>query len=196
MVTSMTGETTIRPRRYSLWYCALVAAVLVVPIFVTLYWLAIPLGLTLAVTIGLAAVLVLGLVAALRYLAVRTVISERTVTVTPFWGRRRSFDIDAVMRTIVLQLKRDGGSRPFTQLFAMGRDGLLLRMHGEFWSDDAIDLFAARMVTAPVQHLEDPLTLEDVQLTNASALAWYERRPLTAALSRRRQRAASTQAPG
>lgn len=188
MATSMTGETTIRPRRFSLWYCALVAGVLVVPIFITLYWLALPADLGGAVTIGLGAVLLLALVAALRYLAVRTVVSDGTVTVTPYWGRQRMFRTDEVTRTIVMQLKRDGGAHAFTQLFVFGRDGrLLLRMRGEFWADDAIDTLASRMVTAPVQHLEDAMTLEDVQRSKPTALAWYERPP-TSILARRPRR--------
>ncbi|WP_166980509.1 hypothetical protein [Paramicrobacterium fandaimingii] len=176
--TALMDSTVVRTRRSLLWQGLLVVAVIAVPLLLTLYWLAVPVGAgwwVLAAQVLLMAVLV---VVGVRFAMMKVSISASRLGVVPFLPRSRDVELIDVARAIVLRLRRPGATEPVLQMFVLDGEGaLLLRMRGEFWTDESINRVASRLVTAPVEHVQNTVTLDELQRSNPDMLTWFERRP-------------------
>ncbi|PFG30552.1 hypothetical protein ATJ78_1485 [Paramicrobacterium agarici] len=175
---ALMDTTVVRVRRSLLWQGLLVVCAIALPLLLTLYWLAIPVGAGWWV-LGAQALLMIALVVAgVRYASMRVTVSAAELMIVPFLSGSRNVELADVARAIVLRLRRTGGTDPVTQMFVLDADGaLLLRMRGEFWEDDAINTIASRLVTAPVEHVQNAVTLDELQRSNPDMLTWFERRP-------------------
>jgi hypothetical protein len=86
--------------------------------------------------------------------------------------------VERIARAVLLDLHRTLAAEPRRQLFVLDTDGrVLLRMRGDYWSTESIHSVAEHLVTVPVEHVENALTLEELQRTNPLMLYWFERRP-------------------
>jgi len=171
-------SVVVRARRSALWQGVLIACALAIPMLATLYWLAIPAGRGWWVFGVMVAAVLAIVVVALRYTAMSVKVTDADLVVEPFLPGTRSIPLREVARAIVLRLRRNGATEPVTQMFVLDRDGsLLLRMRGEHWSDEAINNVASRLVTAPIEHLQSTVSLDELQRSNPDMLDWFERRP-------------------
>ncbi|MCW4458708.1 hypothetical protein [Microbacterium sp. MPKO10] len=176
--SALMDATVVRVRRSLLWQGLLIVCVIAIPLLLTLYWLAIPAGAGWWVLAAQVLLMIALLVIGIRYAGMRVTVTASELVTVPFLPGSRSFELADVARAIVLQLRRSGGTDPVTQMFVLDDEGaLLLRMRGEFWADDAINSIAARLVTAPVEHMQNTVTLDELQRTNPDMLTWFERRP-------------------
>lgn len=157
-----------------------IAAVLAlsVPVLLALYWLTIPTGQWFWVAVAQAFVVASLIYAIIRYRRVR-------ITVTPthliehrfFWGRTE-VPFDDIDRIVMLEMHRTMASQSRLQMFVLGRSGRpLVRMRGEYWSRNGINRIASHLSMAPIEHIDHPVTLDELQVTRPEMLYWFERRP-------------------
>lgn len=149
------------------------------PILLVLFWLTIPDGTWPMVAAATVAVLLLVAYAVVQYFRIAVIVTPTRLVERTFFAGTRRIPVDKVARAVLLDLHRTLAAEPRRQLFVLDADGrVLLRMRGDFWSTRSIHDVASHLVTVPVEHVEDALTLEELQRTNPLMLYWFERRPL------------------
>jgi hypothetical protein len=146
------------------------------PIFAVLYWIMIPTGTWLWV-VNAQIVTMLACAAALigahrAYVRVGpTGFSARGVL-----GHVRTVGTPTVASVILVDLYRSDALDTRPQLFVVGHRGeLLLRMRGQFWTQEALDIVADEL-GAPVVRVAEPLTLLDLNRWKPGLVPWFERR--------------------
>ena len=149
-----------------------------VPILVVLYWLTIPTGAWVWVAVAQAVILVAMILSTVRFLRVRvSITTTHLLERRCFFGTTRS-PLDSIARVIMLELHRTMASQSRLQLFVLDSGGLpLLRMRGEYWSRNSINRIASHLTMAPIEHIDHPVTLDELQATRPEMLYWFERRP-------------------
>lgn len=171
---------TFRPRTQLLTQLGIGTAVLTVPVFLVLYFIAAPAG-----NWGL--VLALQLVV-MAVIAVVTVSTRNVYVELHDWGvedhwpfgftrRVQAADVDTIL---LVDFYVGSAMETVPQLFAVdGNDRLVMRMRGQIWSRTALQQVAARLA-APVVHAPVPMTLSDFSRIEPQLLSWFERRPFWA----------------
>ena len=146
------------------------------PIFAVLYWIMIPTGMWLWVA-SLQFVTMLACVAALlgahrAYVRVGpSGLCERNIL-----GRVTTTDASMVGSVILLDLYRGDTLDTQPQLFVVGHHGeALLRMRGQFWTQEDMDSVADEL-GAPIVRVAEPLTLLDLNRWKPGLVHWFERR--------------------
>ncbi|TFD54598.1 hypothetical protein E3T55_04065 [Cryobacterium frigoriphilum] len=149
------------------------------PIFAVLYWLMIPSGTWLWVASAqLVTTLICGAALLGAYRAYVRVgpagLSERGVL-----GHVSTVGVSDIANVILVDLYRSDALDTQPQLFVVGHSGeLLLRMRGQFWTQEAMDTVADEL-GAPVVRVSEPLTLLDLNRWKPAMLYWFERRHVT-----------------
>ena len=181
MTETATNSTTVtvRVRRSLLAQGILALLALSVPIMIVLYWLTIPAG-TWGWVIGAQLVLLVAvLIAAYRYTRVSITVTPTTISEVRFFGgvtRTKIADID---RVIMLEMHRTMASQSRLQMFVLNADGRpVLRMRGEYWTRNSINRIAAQLSSVPIEHIDHPVTLDELQTSRPEMLYWFERRPI------------------
>jgi hypothetical protein len=149
------------------------------PIFAVLYWIMIPTGLWLWVAsaqfvtmLACAAVLIGAHCAYVR-------VGPSGFSVRGILGHVRTVGSSAVATVILVDLYRSDALDTQPQLFVVGHRGeLLLRMRGQFWTQEALDVVADEL-GAPVVRVAEPLTLLDLNRWKPRLMPWFERRHVT-----------------
>ena len=179
MTTTETTSVTVRVRRSLLAQGIAALLALSIPIMIVLYWLTIPAG-TWG-WVGAAQVLVLAavLVAAYRYTRVSITVTPTTAIEVRFFGGETRTNIADIERVIMLEMHRTMASQSRLQMFVLDAAGKpLLRMRGEYWSRNSINRIAAQLSAAPIEHIDHPVTLDELQTSRPEMLYWFERRPI------------------
>lgn len=172
----MNQDIVLRPHKRIVRETFLVFLAFCAPTFTVLYWLNAPNGAWLPVLIAQIVVTlayVLSMIAARRVMILvdATGISERG-----FLRRYTTFPHATVARVVLLNLYASGSLDTNLQLFATDDDGrLLVRMRGQFWSDDDMELLADSL-DVPVVRVPEPVTLADLNRLRPELLYWFERR--------------------
>lgn len=175
---TLTAAKTVHVRRSVLWQGLAVSLALAVPTLATLYWLAIPANAFWWVFGAQTLFLACGLLTIVRYFRARVTVVNDELTEVSFFGPTHHTPMSSIGRAIVMSLKRNASMKPTTQMFVLDNNGaLVLRMRGEYWTDDDINSIAERLVTVPVEHIQGTVTLDELQRTNPDMLYWFERRP-------------------
>jgi hypothetical protein len=168
---------TVALRPHHDLYAQILVAILalVAPIFVVLYWLAIPAdGWRGVLAAQLVLTALLGVVVASVYLMATSVDGERCTRRT-LLGRLRVVPFEQVGRVIRLDLVRSGSLTVQPQLFLLDHEGaLLLRMRGQCWSPEAMEGVIHR-VGAPILRVTEPMTLLELNHRHPHLLSWFER---------------------
>ncbi|MEP6481642.1 MAG: hypothetical protein ABJA94_06500 [Rhodoglobus sp.] len=153
------------------------------PVFVTLYVLTIPDGVwrvVLGVHVFVTIVIALG---ALAFLKVGIWVGAEGLRERGYFGRTAHFPIVDIGSTILAQTFSGGGTESLPQLFVRGHDGrTLVRMRGEFWSKETIDVVVATL-DVPHETLNDAVSREELRSNYPDLLYWFEERPVVAALA-------------
>ena len=169
---------TVHVRRRLLGQGLVAVLSLTAPILLVLFWLTIPDGPWPAVVAAAIAVVLLFAYATVQYFRVAVVVTPTLLVERTFFSGTRRIPIDKVARAVLLDLHRTLAAEPRRQLFVLDADGrVLLRMRGDYWSTHSIHEVASHLVTVPVEHVENALTLDELQRTNPLMLYWFERRP-------------------
>lgn len=176
---TLASPRTIRVhvRRSVLLQGALVCFALTIPTLVTLYWLAIPAGLGAWVLALQILVMAASIVSVVQFLRASVSVTETELVEVGFFGPVHRAPISEIGRAIILPFGRYATAKPTMQMFVLDRSGrLVLRMRGEYWTAEDIQLIAEQLVTVPVEHVDTTVTLDELQRTNPRMLYWFERR--------------------
>lgn len=180
-VTGTTEETTavsVRIRRGLITQGIAAVFALSVPIVLVLYWLTLPSGGWIWVLVAQGIILVGLGVAVYRGLRVQVSVSATHLIERRFFGPMLRIPLDEIDRVIMLEMHRTMASQPRLQMFVLSSRGTpLLRMRGEYWSRSSINRIASQLTTAPIEHVDHPITLDELQTTRPEMLYWFERRP-------------------
>jgi hypothetical protein len=149
-----------------------------VPVLLVLYWLTIPTGAWVWVALGQAIVFAAVVLGVIRYLRVRVSVTPTHLLERRFFFGTNRIPLDSIGRVVMLEMHRTMASQSRLQMFVLDKEGLpLLRMRGEYWSRNGINRIASHLTTAPVEHIDHPVTLDELQATRPEMLYWFERRP-------------------
>jgi len=180
--SSSTG-VDVRPRAQIFSQTRLVAAALILPVFTAMFWFAIPRGTWPRVVIALLFVVVLyGAGAALlRGVSVR--ITHDGLIERGYFIHNNRIPAKRIATALVVDVYRGASTDTNRQLFLLDSTGeLLLRMRGEFWSNDDIDA-VTHAFDVPVKHRPDPLTTARLRAEMPELLYWFERWPWVGGLA-------------
>lgn len=166
---------SVRPHEHLFKQWTLAALALFTPIFVVLYWLAIPAGAGAPVLIAhLGLTVVFGLSVA-AYSLMKIWVAPSGITERDQFGRIHEVPVGRVGSVIRLDLYRGGSLAPEPRLFVVDADGLLLtRMHGRCWSAEAMEAVIDGL-GAPVVRLAEPMSLPELNRVHPELLLWFER---------------------
>lgn len=148
------------------------------PVFAVLFWLTIPMGVWLPVAVAVA-VVVLGCgFCALAFFRAGIWVDTAGVTERGFLGRTESVPIAKVGSALMLELYQRDALDTNPQLFVTSIDGrLLLRMRGQFWPRESMELVVDQL-GAPLVRVEEPMTMRELNRVRPELLYWFERRLL------------------
>lgn len=168
--------TKLRPHGHLFRQWTIAFLALFVPLFVVLYWLAIPIGSWLAVLVAQAVVTALFLIALVAFFRTAIWVSHSQIIERGFFGRMATTPVGEIDRIVVLELYLSNALDTNPQLFILCKNGtVLLRMRGQFWSRAAMDT-VARELGAPVVPFPEPMTLRELAMERPEMLYWFERR--------------------
>ena len=182
MIASRRAET-VRPRAQIARQTRLVVAALTLPIFAAMLWFAIPRGTWPRVIIAFVFVLVLYLagVAMLRAVSIR--IGHDGLVERGFFVRVNRIPAKRIALAIIVDVYRGATTETTRQLFLLdGAEVLLLRMRGEFWSNEDIETVAAAF-DVPIRRRGDPVTAASLRAEMPELLYWFERWPWVGGLA-------------
>jgi hypothetical protein len=177
--TVTTGSSiTVHVRRRLLGQGLVAIASLTVPILLVLLWLTVPNGPWMWVAAAAVAVALVVAYSVFQYFRVSVSVTPTHLVEKTFFGTTNRVPLDTVTRAVLLDLHRTLAAEPRRQLFVLDAEGRVkLRMRGDYWSTASIHKVAEHLVTVPVEHIENALTLDELQRTNPLMLYWFERRP-------------------
>jgi hypothetical protein len=168
---------TVKPRRALLGQGLLAAAMIVVPVFAVLLWLSRDSAAFVVVIALLVAAVLASAIWAVLFLRVEVRVTGDEIVRRTIWGRRVTIPLSKVSRALVLDLHRTMATQAHPQLFVLDNDErALVRLRGEYWGRHDMELLVGRL-RAPVQRLQHPVTLGELQVTNPHMLYWFERKP-------------------
>lgn len=178
---SMTDDRTVvsvRVRQGLLAQGIVALLALSVPILIVLYWLTIPTGAWVWVLLAQAVVLAAIAFATVRFLRVRIGVTPTHLIERRFFFGTTRIPLESIARVVMLEMHRTMASQSRLQMFVLDKGGLpLLRMRGEYWSRNSINQIASHLTMAPIEHVDHPVTLDELQSTRPEMLYWFERRP-------------------
>lgn len=149
-----------------------------VPILIVLYWLTIPNGAWVWVLLAQGVVLAAMVFATVRFLRVRIGVTPTHLLERRFFFGTTRIPLESIARVVMLEMHRTMASQSRLQMFVLDKAGLpLLRMRGEYWSRNSINQIASHLTMAPIEHIDHPVTLDELQSTRPEMLYWFERRP-------------------
>ncbi|MCS5723976.1 hypothetical protein N1028_13030 [Herbiconiux sp. CPCC 203407] len=167
----------IRPRVQLIRQTRLAAAALILPVFAAMLWFSLPRGTWLRVAIAFAFVLALYLAgsALLRGVSIR--LGPDGLVERGFFRRQSRIPAKRIAAAVVIDVYRGVTAETDRQLFLVDTTGeLLVRMRGEFWTNEAIETVAAAF-EVPVRRAPDPITATQLRHDHADLLFWFERWP-------------------
>jgi hypothetical protein len=184
-MTTRPGATArvVRPRAQIFSQTRLVAAALVLPIFAAMFWFAIPRGTWPRVIIALAFVVVVYTAGSLLLRGVSIRISHDGLIERGFFVHDNRIPAKRIATALVLEVYRGATTETNRQLFLLDSSGeLLMRMRGEFWTNDDIEM-VAEAFDVPVQRRADPVTSARLRAELPDLIYWFERWPWVGGLA-------------
>jgi hypothetical protein len=149
-----------------------------VPVLLVLYWLTIPTGAWVWVAAVQTLVLVAVILGVFRYLRVCVSVTPTHLLERRFFFGTSRVPLDSIARVVMLEMHRTMASQSRLQMFVLDANGRpLMRMRGEYWSRNDINSIASHLAMAPIEHIDHPVTLDELQATRPEMLYWFERRP-------------------
>lgn len=167
----------LRPRGTILRQGTLAVLALITPLFAVLYWLTVPAGAWLPVVVAQIVVLLLAAASLAAFFGTSIRLNPGTVRERGFFGWVREVPLDRMSDILLIEVYQGSALHTHSQLFVRDKDGvLLLRMRGQFWSHDDIELLIESL-DLPVTSSLGPMTLAELHAAHPKLLYWFERRP-------------------
>lgn len=156
-----------------------------VPVFGVLYALTVPDGPWLAVAITHAVAIAAAIAASVSYFRSAIWIGPASPIVTErgfFFGRLTHFDKSEAVSILIAQVFTSDGSETRPQMTVLGANKKrLLRMRGQYWTQDDMDIVAAEF-DVPVTSIPEPVSTGELREEYPHALYFLERHPVLVAL--------------
>lgn len=178
ITTSQVAQTrTLRPSAQLFIQSRTVAAASALPVFAAMLWFAVPRGTWPRVLVAIA-VLTAAYLAALYLLSrVRIVLDRHGITEKGFFGHARRISAKRIATAVIVPVYRGQSLDTAQQLFLLDAGGeLLLRMRGQYWSDENLGAVASAY-GVPVRRSSEPLTRAQLRQDYADVIFWFERWP-------------------
>lgn len=180
---SASTGVVVRPRAQIFSQTRLVAAALILPVFAAMFWFAIPRGTWPRVIIALLFVVLLYAAGAVLLRGVSIRITHDGLIERGYFIHNNRIPAKRIATALVVDVYRGASTDTTRQLFLLDSTGeLLLRMRGEFWSNDDIDA-VTRAFDVPVQQRPDPVTAARLRAELPELLYWFERWPWVGGLA-------------
>ena len=172
-----TKSVVLRPHAHLFTRGIVAVLALTTPVFAVLYWLTITEGawpLVLAIHIVVVVVTVL---AVLAFFGTTIQLLPDSVRERGFFGRVSDIRPGMVGSVVLLDLYESSTLDTLPQLFVTDVDGrLLLRLRGQFWSREDMDL-VVEALDVPVTTPSESITLTELRRDSPKLLYWFERFP-------------------
>jgi len=154
---------------------------LLTPVFVTLYFLTLPNGPWLVVLVSqLIATVIVGFGIG-SYYWTRIWLAPGLIEERGFFGRRTRFELADIGSVLFVETYTGHATERTPQLFVRGHGGeQLVRMRGQFWSRESMEIVAERL-GAPVTRTDEALSIAELRRDYPGTLYWFERYPVAAA---------------
>lgn len=173
----------VRPRAQIFSQTRLVAAALILPVFAAMFWFAIPRGTWPRVIIALLFVVVLYAAGAALLRGVSIRVTHDGLIERGYFVHNNRIPAKRIATALVIDVYRGASTDTNRQLFLLDSTGeLLLRMRGEFWSNDDIDA-VSQAFDVPIQRRHDPVTAARLRAELPDLLYWFERWPWVGGLA-------------
>ncbi len=171
------ATVVIRPRVQLIRQTRLAAAALILPVFAAMLWFSLPRGTWLRVAIAFAFVLALYLAGAALLRGVSIRLGPDGLVERGYFRRQSRIPAKRIATALVIDVYRGVSAETDRQLFLVDTTGeLLVRMRGEFWTNEAIETVAAAF-DVPIRREADPVTAAQLRHDHAELLFWFERWP-------------------
>ena len=178
-----TSTRVLRPRAQIFSQTRLVAAALTLPLFAAMLWFAIPRGTWPRVLIAFVFVVAVYAVGAALLRGVSIRIERDAVVERGFFVRENRVPAKRIASAVMLDVYRGSTSETTRQLFLLDSTGaLLLRMRGEFWSNEDLERVATAF-DVPVRRGPDPITAAQLRERFGELIYWFERWPWVGGLA-------------
>jgi hypothetical protein len=175
--------TVLRPREQISSQTRLVVAALTLPILAAMLWFSIPRGTWPRVIIAFLFVAALYAIGTWLLRGVSIRIERDALVERGFFRHDNRIPAKRIATALVIDVYRGVSAETHRQLFVLDTSGeLLLRMRGEFWTDDDIDAVASAY-DVPVRRMPDPITAARLRAESPDLLYWFERWPWVGGLS-------------
>jgi hypothetical protein len=175
--------TVMRPREQISSQTRLVVAALTLPILAAMLWFSIPRGTWPRVIIAFLFVAALYTAGTWLLRGVSIRIERDGLVERGFFRHDNRIPAKRIATALIIDVYRGVSTETNRQLFLLDTSGeLLLRMRGEFWSDDDIDAVASAF-DVPMRRMPDPITAARLRAESPDLLYWFERWPWVGGLS-------------
>lgn len=173
----------MRPREQISSQTRLVVAALTLPTLAAMLWFSIPRGTWPRVIIAFLFIAALYAAATWLLRGVSIRIERDALIERGFFRRENRIPVKRIATALVIDVYRGVSTETNRQLFLLDSSGeLLLRMRGEFWTNENIDAVATAY-DVPVRRLPDPITASRLRAESPDLLYWFERWPWVGGLS-------------
>ncbi|MCS5716821.1 hypothetical protein N1027_01590 [Herbiconiux sp. CPCC 205763] len=167
----------VRPRDQISRQTRLVAATLTLPILAAMLWFSIPRGTWPRVIIAFLFIAAIYLTAAWLLRGVSIRIGRDGLVERGFFRHDNRIPAKRIAAAHIIDVYRGVSTETHRQLFLLDSSGeLLLRMRGEFWSNDDIEAIAGAF-DVPVRRFADPITASRLRAQSPDLVYWFERWP-------------------
>ncbi|QWT24838.1 hypothetical protein KPL76_05615 [Subtercola sp. PAMC28395] len=159
-----------------------VAAASALPVFAAMLWFAIPRGTWPRVLVAIVVVAAAYLVAIYLLSSVRIVLDRDGITENGFFVHQRRISAKRIANVVIVQVYRGQSLDTAQQLFVLDATGeLLLRMRGQYWSDENLGAVASAY-GVPVRRASEPISRAELRENYADVIFWFEKWPWLKAL--------------
>ncbi|SDZ51095.1 hypothetical protein [Herbiconiux ginsengi] len=167
----------VRPRDQISSQTRLVVAALTFPILAAMLWFAIPRGTWPRVIIAFLFIAALYAAGAWLLRGVSIRIGRDGLIERGFFRRENRIPAKRIATALIVDVYRGVSTETHRQLFLLDSSGeRLLRMRGEFWSNDDIEAVAGAF-DVPVRRMADPITASRLRAESPDLVYWFERWP-------------------
>ncbi len=172
-----TRETVLRPHRHLFLRGIIAVLALTTPVFAVLYWLTIPTQAWPFVLVAHLIVIAATVVGVTSFLSTTITLGPGGVRERGFFGRTVRVGPGEAGAAILVKVYEGSTLDVLPQFFVASRQGrLLIRMRGQFWSEDDMERVAEEL-DIPVTRPEEPMTPNQLRRTWPRLMYWFERFP-------------------
>lgn len=151
------------------------------PVFIVLYVMAIPNGPWLFVLVSQIVISLAILIASWRFFQLAIWVSSDSIAERGFFRLHREFTGPEIGSIVFAQAYSGVEINP--QLFVRGPSGAtLVRMRGQFWTRESMEKVMDTL-DAPVEIIDDPVSIAELRDSIPAGLYWFERRPVVAGIA-------------